>query len=294
MRSLCLAASLLSVASAVDIRAWRNDECANYPGQPPVYTCSHIPSYSCCEFPDNIVGRIMSVYVGIFTLPGGVGIWHNEGSETACGREMDSDGDPHEVCLTDIGSNLYPGYGGGGSWFPIPPGGDPSKSRTGSLIPAFKAPPGFANIRPAGSGFGFKQRRSTSLEGRERERRDEEGAMSIEEWQHMIDTIPRLPCNGTRLADLFSWEDGTKGVWVLENPTRDQYDKLSTFPSTTNDTVYNGYLAKVGAVHYDDYSDHDGALYLMDLVSGKEEVTKTISGVSPTDVPSSVATASAH
>ncbi len=66
--------------------------------------------------------------------------------------------------------------------------------------------------------------------------------------------------------------------------------------------------AKIGAVHYDDYSDHDGALSLMDMVSGnlsfslflgilghatpqhrltryilgKEEVVKTISGVSPT------------
>lgn len=58
----------------------------------------------------------------------------------------------------------------------------------------------------------------------------------------MIDTTPSLQCNGTRPADLFGWEDGTKGVWVLENPTQDQYDKLSTFPSTTNDAVYNGYL----------------------------------------------------
>jgi len=182
MRSLCLAASLLSVASAVNIVAWRNDECAAYPGQPPVTTCRNIPSNFCCVFPDNIVGRIMSVYVGIFTLPGGVGNWHNEGSVSACGRIMDSDGDPTSVCLTDTGSNLYPGYGGGGTWLPIPPG-DPSKSRTGSLIPAFAAPPGFANIRPASNGYGYKKRRSTSLEGRERERRDEKGAMSIEEWQ---------------------------------------------------------------------------------------------------------------
>ena len=58
----------------------------------------------------------------------------------------------------------------------------------------------------------------------------------------MIDTTPSLQCNETILADVFGWEDGTKGVWVLENPTQDQYDKLSKFPSTTNDTVYNGYL----------------------------------------------------
>ncbi|KAK0511836.1 hypothetical protein JMJ35_005686 [Cladonia borealis] len=196
----------------------------------------------------------MSVYAGTFPLPGGVGNWHNEGVTSQCGRVMDSDGNSESVCLTDIGQHSYPGYGGGGSWLTIPPG-DSKKSRTGSLIPAFKAPPGFANIRPAGSGYRSKKR-------------DEEGAMSIEEWQHMIDTTPSLQCNETVLADVFGWEEGTKGVWVLENPTQDQYDKLSTFPSTTNDTVYNGYLAEVGAVHYDDYSDYDDTLYLMDVVSG--------------------------
>ncbi len=30
--------------------------------------------------------------------------------------------------------------------------------------------------------------------------------------------------------------------------------------------------AKMGAVHYDDYSDHDGALFLMDMVSGTPSI----------------------
>ncbi len=111
-----------------------------------------------------------------------MGNWHNEGSVSACGRIMDSDGDPHAVCLSDTGSHSYPGYGGGGTWLPIPPG-DPAKSRTGNLIPEFKPGSGFANIRPAASGYGYKKRRSTSLEGREMERRDGEAALSIEEWQ---------------------------------------------------------------------------------------------------------------
>ena len=169
MRSLCLAASLLSVVSATNIISYRSDDCQAYTGLPLVNRCLNIAPFSCCAFPYHIVGRIMSVYAGTFPLPGGVGNWHNEGSTSQCGRVMDSDGNSDSVCLTDIGQHSYPGYGGGGSWLTIPPG-DPKKSRTGSLIPAFKAPPGFANIRPAGSGYRSKKR-------------DEEGAMSIEEWQ---------------------------------------------------------------------------------------------------------------
>ena len=58
----------------------------------------------------------------------------------------------------------------------------------------------------------------------------------------MVDKDPNLQCQGTRLADLFGWEEGSKGVWVLDDPTQAQYDKLATFPSTTNDTVWNTYL----------------------------------------------------
>ena len=169
MWSLCLAGSLLSVVSATDIIAYRSNNCQVFPGLPLVHRCNNILPFSCCEFPDNFVGRIMSVYAGTFPLPGGVGNWHNEGVTSQCGRVMDSDGNSNSVCLTDIGQSSYPGYGGGGSWLTLPLG-DPKKSRTGSLIPAFKAPPGFANIRPAGSGYRYKKR-------------DEEGAMSIEEWQ---------------------------------------------------------------------------------------------------------------
>lgn len=182
MRSLCLAASLLSVASAVDIIAWSNDECGAYRGIPPLTSCRNIPSNFCCIFPDNLGGRVMSVYVGPFTRPGGVGNWHNQGWDSRCGHVLDSAGDHHSVCLSNRGAPTYGGSGGGATWLPVPPG-DPSRSRTGTLIPALKPGSGFANIRPASDGFGFKKRRSTSLEGRERERRDEEGAMSIEEWQ---------------------------------------------------------------------------------------------------------------
>ena len=58
----------------------------------------------------------------------------------------------------------------------------------------------------------------------------------------MIDDDPKLQCSGTRNADLFGFETGAKGVWILENPSQEQIEKLDEFPESTNQTVTNGYL----------------------------------------------------
>ena len=94
--------------------------------------------------------------------------------------------------------------------------------------------------------------------------------------QKMVDSDPKLQCQSTRNADVFGWETGSKGVWVLENPTQEQFDKLAAFPPSTDQNVVNGHLAAVGAVHYDDWSDHDGALYLMNNFQGTASLLKTM------------------
>ena len=132
-----------------------------------------------------MIGRIQSVKVGPFTgyAAGCFATWHNEGADSACGRSMDAAGSTTDVCMTDIGSAFYPGYGGGGMWWPIPTSYNAAKSRTGTKIPAIAPGQGFANLAPF-SGSGLRKERRTSLEDRETERRDDQNTtMSMDEFQ---------------------------------------------------------------------------------------------------------------
>ena len=173
-------ASFVAVTSAVNIVAFCSANCNPGGFNGIVRTCVNIPSNICCGFP---LSHISSVYVGTFPLPGGIGTWNREsGRIPACGQVMDSGGASDSVCLSTVLNGLLPSYdnGGGGMWFPVPRI-DPTKTRSGSVVPKIATPVGFNNI----AGFarsGFK-RRSFSLVDRQMERRDSEDAMSIEELQ---------------------------------------------------------------------------------------------------------------
>ena len=181
MRSLYLA-SIVGIVSSTDIIAYRLEDCIRT--VLPVTTCLNVPSNFCCVFAEleEGQGRIQSVYVGKFNNPTGcVATWHTEGTGSACGRSMDADGSTEDVCMTDTRSVMYTGSGGGAMWFPLPYQ-NPAKSRTGTTIPAIAPPVGFANLAPFGAS-GLRKERRTSLEDREAERRDDQNAMSMDEFQ---------------------------------------------------------------------------------------------------------------
>ena len=52
---------------------------------------------------------------------------------------------------------------------------------------------------------------------------------------------------------MYGWVPDTKGVWVLEAPSDEQFARLNAFPRPDNEEVMNGHLRDVGAVFYADY-----------------------------------------
>jgi len=79
---------------------------------------------------------------------------------------------------------------------------------------------------------------------------------SISQFQDLIDSTPSLQPRGHVKASLYGWVPGTKGVWVLETPTDEQYARLRSLPPSDNaddPEVFNARLRDVGAVFYADY-----------------------------------------
>ncbi len=79
---------------------------------------------------------------------------------------------------------------------------------------------------------------------------------SLSQYQDLIDSTPSLQPRGRVNASLYGWVPGTKGVWVLEAPTDEQYARLRSLPPSDNaddPEVFNARLRDVGAVFYADY-----------------------------------------
>ncbi|KAK4693128.1 hypothetical protein P7C71_g4211, partial [Lecanoromycetidae sp. Uapishka_2] len=95
--------------------------------------------------------------------------------------------------------------------------------------------------------------------------------LSHSEFQDLIDSTPSLQPRGHVNASLYGWVPGTKGVWVLEAPTDEQYARLRSLPRCNDaddpEAVFNANLRDVGAVFYADYNDNEGAQYLMNLTT---------------------------
>ena len=78
--------------------------------------------------------------------------------------------------------------------------------------------------------------------------------LSLPEFQNLIDTTPSLQIRGNFNAPLYSWVSGTKGVWILENPSNEQMARLNVSPKSENEEVItNGHFRDAGAVFYANY-----------------------------------------
>lgn len=252
--------TVLCASPYPDIYAYRYNTCIEA-NNVVLARCYQVPPNVCCGFPPTeIVG---AVYVGRFTLPGGVGSWFYPGPRSSCGRVRDSAGDSSSVCMTDDSNDMFTmdeEYGGGASWIPVR-AIDPAKTRSGSVVPNIPAPAGYSNYFSVGSNY-----------KRDMEPRTDSDPTQIthDEWVQMMAADPALQCTGgTVYPDIFGWETGTTGVWVLENVTEAQYQKLASFPKSKDEKVVNGYLEAVGATHYDSYEDHGEALELYNKMNGK-------------------------
>lgn len=259
---LLLAHPILAATGLPNIVGFRYNYCTLTNGNIIVSSCRRWPSVSCCVFPP--LYAIRAVYIGLLPLPGGVGIWHWPDLATQrCGRSKDAAGAADSVCMTDDDTSGYTDLinGGGAKWLPV---GDfvPNKwvkgvitkqgtwSKVFSKIKKFK---GFTNFNSINTGGSFRRRYSTTpssslsdLESRDNNAVDliNIANMTREELQNITDTMPEPQCQGIQhYADVFGWESGSKGVWVLENVTKEQYEKLASFPKSEDETVLNGYLA---------------------------------------------------
>ena len=85
--------------------------------------------------------------------------------------------------------------------------------------------------------------------------------LSLSEYQDLLDSTPSLQPRGHVNASVYGWVPGTKGVWVLEAPTDEQYAHLNSFPRTDDPEVYNAHLRDVGAVFYADYVGFLSSIY---------------------------------
>ena len=79
--------------------------------------------------------------------------------------------------------------------------------------------------------------------------------LPMNELQDLIDSTPSLQCQGdyNKYAPQYGWVAGTKGVWILENATDAQLERLNNSPPTENLEVVNESLRDAGAVFYADY-----------------------------------------
>ena len=61
--------------------------------------------------------------------------------------------------------------------------------------------------------------------------------LTLSQFQDLLDTTPSLQVRGHVNASLYGWVPGTKGVWVLEAPTNEQYARLRSLPPATTPTI---------------------------------------------------------
>ncbi|MDI1490368.1 MAG: hypothetical protein OHK93_001568 [Ramalina farinacea] len=174
---------------------------------------------------------------------------------------------------------------GGAAWFDVM--NIVKKPPATQRQPAWYVQPpiGFVNTPLVRNGI---SRRGDILAAREDEsQKDAAGppAVSWDDWQNIVGNTTEYQCSGDiHYADVFGWEENSNGVWVLENPTKEQVEKLGTFAPAENQAAVNEYLKQVGATHYDDYKFDSEGMELEENVNGKEEVAKKIEGVTADDV----------
>ena len=297
MKNLGLTASVLGwllqtiPIAGVDIEFYPQQSCYPGPQNQMIARCQNIPKGSCCNIPRQ--QNPSAVYVGPFSPPGGVGMWyyHNQrvGGSACSGTLKDSAGaaDPNGVCMVDQGPQglFLPGLAGaldngGAAWFDILD--IVKKPPAGQRQPAWyiQPPVGFTNTPLLRSGI---SRRGNALEARKDEsKRDAPSStpVSWDDWKNIVDNTTEYQCSGDiHYADVFGWEENSNGVWVLENPTEEQVEKLGTFAPAENQAAVNEYLKEVGATHYDDYKFDSGGMELEENVNGTCSLREFLPGV---------------
>lgn len=60
--------------------------------------------------------------------------------------------------------------------------------------------------------------------------------------KEFVDKRINAKCNSSVPADVFGWEEGSRGVWVLDKPTQEQFDKLSAMPTPKDEAEVNKQL----------------------------------------------------
>ena len=279
---IALGTILTNVIEGVSIYAYIQNNCDIAHDNAPYSQCSPFPAGACCVFPPQYT--IRAVYLGLFPLPGGVGVWFDpDRGHTTCGKGRKVDGRSDSVCLVDDDPYSYLITGGGAAWWPINafdssefqrytnrPIVKSSKLKNSDFLKQVYAKHAHGSHRGADARVRRNESStSTFVEvGESNETTIEDSHLSTEDLLQVLETEPALQCQEKQYADIFGWETNSTGVWVLENPSKDQYDRLASFPKTNDHMALNGYLAAVGAKHYDSYVEHPTLLSLMNNVNG--------------------------
>lgn len=264
----------------VDIEFYSQPSCNAVGSNRLIARCRQIPEGGCCNVPFGTQPR--AVYAGTFFAPGGIANWYwvnqRDPTASACSGDLkDSAGaaDGESLCMMDQGSvsQMFGGgmNNGGAAWFRMDEIIQKSQElQRGPAANIIQAPRGFLNTHFIGHGI---SRRDNSFKARDDKTKDDTAApqpVNWDSWQKLVDNTTEYQCNGnTHYADIFGWEENSKGVWVLENPSKEQVEKLGSFSPAENQKAVNEYLKEVGATHYDDYKFDSEGIELEQNVNGR-------------------------
>ena len=266
--------------AGVDIEFYPQASCYAGPQNQIMARCQNIRENDCCNIPRQ--RHPLAVYAGPFPAPGGVAIWYYQNQRpdpSACSgtlKDSAGAGETRGVCMMEQGAQgmFLPGLGGGldnggAAWFNIMDIIQKPQQEQRQPAPYIQAPRGFANSELIRNGISRRENVVAAREGESK--RDAAGPQPVswDDWQNLVDNTTEYQCNGnTHYADVFGWEENSNGVWVLENPSKEQVEKLGSFaPAETQDAV-NEYLKEVGATHYDDYTFDSEGIELEENVNG--------------------------
>ena len=274
----------------VDIEFYSQPSCTASGSNRLIARCRQIPDGGCCNVPFGTQPR--AVYAGTFLdPPGGIASWYwvnqRDPTASACSGDLkDSAGgaDGESVCMMDQGSvsQMFGGgmNNGGAAWFKMDDIIQKSQAlQRDSAANIIQPQRGFMNTHFIGHGI---SRRGHSMKARDDKTNDDTAAsqpVSWDAWKELVDNTTEYQCNGnTHYADIFGWEKNSNGVWVLENPSKEQVEKLGSFAPAESQNAVNEYLKEVGATHYDDYKFDSEGIELEENVNGMCSSREALSG----------------
>lgn len=76
---------------------------------------------------------------------------------------------------------------------------------------------------------------------------------TIDQWNDLVGATPSIQPKSVGYGSIFHWVEGTRGVWVLDPPTDEQWARYHDEPRPKTEEELYQRMRAIGAAFYTDY-----------------------------------------